>query len=120
MSDQLTFEQQIFQQIKHGLKDAVAAKLGGYNSPLDGMIVQVVKANETSLVELLDGAVRGMVSDESFRDEIVSATRTKLAKTLVDKLGGEIEKRVNDLKQNPTTRARITLAIEEIVKGGAK
>jgi len=35
-------------------------------------------------------------------------------------LGGELEKQVNVLKSDPATRARITLAIEEIVKSGQK
>lgn len=42
-----------------------------------------------------------------------------LAKTLVQRFGGEIEKQVNVFKSDPTTRARITLAIEDIVKQGA-
>jgi hypothetical protein len=39
-----------------------------------------------------------------------------LAKVLIQRFGGEMEKQVNVLKSDPTTRARITLAIEEIVK----
>jgi hypothetical protein len=35
---------------------------------------------------------------------------------LVQRFGGELEKQVNALKSDPTTRARITIAIEEIVK----
>ena len=65
---------------------------------------------------LLSDAVKSCVGDEAFREEIKSSTRKVLAKTLVARFGGEIEKQVNALKSDPTTRARIVLAIEEIVQ----
>jgi hypothetical protein len=56
-----------------------------------------------------------MLNDE-FREQIATQIRHKLASVLVARFGGELEKQVNVLKSDPTTRARITLAIEEIIK----
>jgi hypothetical protein len=65
---------------------------------------------------LLVEGIKSALSDESFRDQIKAALRTKLAKVLIERFGGELEKQVNTLKSDPATRARITLAIEEIIK----
>jgi len=40
----------------------------------------------------------------------------KLAKVLISKMSGELEKKVNELKQDPTTRAKITLAINKVME----
>lgn len=53
-------------------------------------------------------------------DIFTTAVRTTLAKTLVQKFGRELEKQVNALKSDPTTRARITIVIEEIVASKGK
>lgn len=40
----------------------------------------------------------------------------KFVKILIDKCGGEIEKRVNEIRANPETRAKITLAVSKALK----
>ena len=45
------------------------------------------------------------------------ALNNKLAKVIVARMGGELEKQVNALKANPLTRAKITLAIEQCLEG---
>jgi hypothetical protein len=65
---------------------------------------------------MLEQAVASCVGDPEFVESIRVAVRQSLAKTLVQRFGGELEKQVNALKSDPITRARITLALEEIVK----
>jgi hypothetical protein len=102
--------------VRDAIREGVVAKFKGYNSPLDKMAEEVIKRQDAPLRQILVDAIQSCVSDPTFREEIAAATRTALAKTLVQRFGGEIEKQVNALKSDPTTRARITLAIEEIVK----
>lgn len=102
--------------IREGMTERCKDVFKGYNSPMDKVINRAIEDNRSELVQLLSDAVKSCVGDEAFREEIKSSTRKVLAKTLVARFGGEIEKQVNALKSDPTTRARIVLAIEEIVQ----
>jgi hypothetical protein len=113
---QSDYERQILEAVKEGLRKAVADKLGGYNSPLDKMLADIMVQHGDELRTLLVTGIQSAVSNEDFRNEIQDAIRKKLAKTFIERFGGEMEKQVNTLKSDPATRARITLAIEEIVK----
>jgi len=64
---------------------------------------------------MLTEAFTAAVADDAFRAEIGAAIRSRLAKLLVERMGGEVEKAVNRLKSDPATRARITLAIDGAV-----
>lgn len=102
--------------IKSGIRECIASKLAGYQSPLDKLLSESISKHNATLRALLEDSIASCLKDESWRENIASAVRQTLAKQLVAKFGGELEKQVNLLKSDPTTRARITLAIEEIVK----
>lgn len=104
--------------IRDALREGIKSKFTGYNSPFDDLLKSAILSHESAFRSLLNGAIGSCVCDNEFREEIRGAVRTVLAKTLVQRFGGEIEKQVNALKSDPTTRARITLAIEEIVQQG--
>lgn len=114
----MNIEQQMQDWIREGVKEAIKSRLGSqYSSPVNSMVDEVIKKQCPDLAELLKEAIQSCVTDESFREEIKAGARKSLAKILVQRFGGELEKQVNALKSDPTTRARITLAIDEIVKG---
>lgn len=111
-----SIEDQISNAIKDGIREGVKSKLGGYQSPLDKVIGEILTKYDGMIRTLLGGAIESAMGDEEFREQIRTQIRHKLASTLVARFGGEMEKQVNVLKSDPTTRARITLAIEQIVK----
>lgn len=108
-------ETRISNAVAGAIHKAVAELLSGYSSPIKPLVDSAIASRSVFLTGLLTTSIDGLVGDEAFRDEIRAAMRQKLAKTLVDRMGGELEKQVNALKADPTTRARITLAIEAIV-----
>ena len=116
MSEELSLEREIFNQVKDSIGKAIGASIVGYQSPLDKMIKDVIERRrmeiETLLGQAVDGALKG-----DFRDTLQEACTRKLAKVLISKMEGEIEKRANDLRADPTFRARLTVAIGEVVKG---
>lgn len=107
------FERAIGEAIREGIKTKLTQ---GYNSPLDDLLKSAIAVHSAKFRALLEDAIASCVSHAEFVDQIRQAVRHSLAKNLVQRFGGEIEKQVNVLKSDPTTRARITLAIEEIVK----
>ena len=107
------------------LEDAIKAGIGAavkdclsrsYNNPLEKCLDGIIQQHGEELRSLMIDAISSSLIDADFRDQVRAAIRHKLAKTLIERFGGELEKQVNVLKSDPATRARIVLAIEEIVK----
>lgn len=105
-------ERAVNDAFRAGIKKAFT----GYNSPLDKLVAAAIDKQSSAFRALLEEAIGTCVLNDGFRQEIREAVHRHLAKTLIQRFGGEIEKQVNVLLSDPTTRARITLAIGEIVK----
>jgi hypothetical protein len=103
--------------IRDGIREGVTKRMSsGYNSPMDKAIDAALQTHFDKFRVLMEESIATCICDQEFRTQIAQAVRHQLAKTLIQRFGGEMEKQVNVLKSDPTTRARITLAIEEIVK----
>lgn len=109
-------EKMLVSAIRQGIQEGIAKKFDSYNSPLNKLLENSLQKYQTEFQTLLENAISSCVSDPEFRQNVSQAVRHSLAKILVQRFGGELEKQVNVLKSDPTTRARITIAIEEIVK----
>jgi hypothetical protein len=106
-------ERAIADGIRNGVKGVLERT---YDNPLTKVFADVLGSQAGKFRPMLEDAVAGCASDPAFAESIKSTVRAALAKTLVQRFGGELEKQVNALKSDPITRARITLALEEIVK----
>jgi len=112
---EINSDEVVSEAIKVGFIEAVKEQFGGYHSPVELMIKNAIKNAESEIQGILNEAIKDCLSDTVFRDNLKESTRCCLAKTLVKRFGGELEKQINALKSDPTTRARIVMAIEEIV-----
>jgi hypothetical protein len=109
--------QELEKAIAEGIRDGIRKRLTDtYSNPLDKVINESLANQSNKFRVMLEQAVASCVGDPEFVESIRVAVRQSLAKTLVQRFGGELEKQVNALKSDPITRARITLALEEIVK----
>lgn len=116
----MELEQQIYQQIANGLAEAIRAKLvSSYNNPLDKMIESVVSSRHDKIKGLLEKSIDEALGGD-FGASISEAVRDKVAKVMISKAGGEIEKKLNDLRSDAMTRAKITLALEKAVSSVLK
>lgn len=114
MQDWAKFAEDCF---KTGMIEAIKRRFEqSYNNPLDKVVDQAIVDHGADVRNLVGEAVARALVSESFKQEFMAAVRTQLAKTLIQKFGGELEKVVNQLKSDPSTRARITVAIDEIIK----
>lgn len=114
---ELNIEQIMADAVREGLREGIKSKFNsGYNSPLNKLVDAAIEAKAGEFRALLDESIATCLTATDFREHIATSVRSVMAKTLIQRFGGEMEKQVNVLKSDPTTRARITLAIEEIVK----
>lgn len=109
-------QKQILETAKNAIGQAIQTELVGYNKPLSVLTSKVVDSHHGELFSIINNEVAQLIGGNDFRDVIKEQLNKSLAKVLIQKMGGELEKQVNNLKQNPQTRARITLAISEIVE----
>lgn len=108
-------EAKILKQIETALQESITKELVGYNRPLSLLTQKVVAANEPKLYELINKEFSTLINSEDFKEQLKIALNTKLAKTIVSRMGGELEKRVNELKNDPTLKARLTIAINDVL-----
>lgn len=113
-------DRDIQQAIRASIGVAVKEKLGGYNSPLDPIVKRAIDRISGNLESMIVGCITSLTDTAEFKEQVREALHEKLARTLVSRFGGELEKQVNDLKANPSTRAQITLAIARIASGSDK
>lgn len=103
--------------MKDGIREGIKSKLTqSYSNPFDDVIKRTLSEHEAEIRQMLSEALASCVKDQEFRKLVATSVRHTMARTLVARFGGELEKQINVLKSDPSTRARITLAIEEIVK----
>lgn len=113
-------EKQILEAINDAVSKSIITALTGYNSPLNKLCEEVVSKHRDDLFAMLDAEVAGLKTTPEFKAAIKDALNHKLAKLMVAKMEGELEKRVNDLRAQPGMRARIVLAVENIIKDNAQ
>lgn len=109
-------QNQILQSVNSAMGKAIESELVGYNKPLSLLTARVIESHQGELFNVIDCEVSQLIGGDDFRSIIKEQLNKNLAKVLIQRMGGELEKQVNTLKQNPQTRARITLAISEIIE----
>lgn len=107
--------------VRAGIAKAITDKFTqSYNNPFNTMIEAAINANKQEIHNLVAGSIAEALKSDGFRTDIAAAVRKKLADILVQRFGGELERQVNALKSDPTTRSRITVAIDDIIRTAAK
>jgi len=109
-------EKQILESINEAVSKSITTALTAYNSPLSKLCEEVIAKHRADLFSMLDAEVAELKTTPEFKAAIKDALNHKLAKLMVAKMEGELEKRVNDLRAQPGMRARIVLAVENIIK----
>ena len=108
-------EEEIRQVVLAGMKEKIATR---YTYEVVDNIVRDVM-NEPESKEKLEKFVRSTLSflqdDKVFEKAVKEEFQHKVAKSLVGKLEGTVDRAVDVLRQNPTLRAGMILAIEKII-----
>ena len=117
----LDLDTQILNAIKDGIRSGIKDQFTrSYNNPLEAVAKTAVENHKDEMARVVSESIQACIDDVNFNLELKEAVRKQIAKSLIAKFGGEIEKETNRLKSDPTTRAKITLAIDNIIRGQAK
>jgi dihydroneopterin aldolase len=96
------------------IKDKMAASLN--YGEMNAIMNSAFEENKVHISEFVHEALGNIFTDKKYRRIIIEEFEHKVAKNLVGKLEGHVEKAVEVLRNDPTLRARMIIAIENIVK----
>jgi hypothetical protein len=97
------------------IRKQVAEKMN-YNRALLEMVESSMEKQREPIMKVLDETLSSVVSNPHFKTTIQEEFEHKVAKSLVAKLEGTVEKAVEVYRQNPALRSKMIIAIENIVK----
>lgn len=97
------------------LKEKVVARYT-YQA-VDNIVGRILAEESEPLEKFLRQALKFVTNDKKFQVAVQEEFQHKVAKALVGKLEGAVERAVDRFRQNATLRAEMILAIERIVEG---
>ena len=106
---------ELLAQCEKAIDKSITDALGSYSSPLMEAVRSALSDHKETLYMLASESVAELVNSEDFKQTMKIEMKRKLAKVLISQYGGEIEKTVGQLKANPTSRAKITMAIDSVM-----
>jgi hypothetical protein len=110
------FEKDILATAQSSIQEAIKNQLTGYNSPLNKLILSVVDEHSKELRSIINEAFVSVIKTEEFKASIVSAFSHKVSRSIISNNGGLFDKVSNELKQDPQFKAKLTLAVANVVE----
>lgn len=110
-------EKKVHQAIEESINSALSERLSKYGSPLTPIIDAVVEEKKDAIATMLNSAFSKTLESSSFQKLVLEEFHRKVAKMLISKLEGSVEKAVNDIRQTPSLRAKLILAVESFIDG---
>jgi hypothetical protein len=96
------------------LKEKVATRYT-YQA-VDQIVNRILEDEHEPLEKFLRGALRFVTNDKKFQAAVQEEFQHKVAKAMVGKLEGAVERAVDKIRQNETLRAEMILAIGRIIE----
>ena len=116
-SNNTSLENKIAKVATEAIGKSITESLCSYNGPLKTLCDEVINSHHEELKEIIDNEFSTLLNSDTFRDQLKLALNKKLASVLIGRMGGELESTINKLKADPTTRAKITIAIDNVIAG---
>jgi len=111
-----SLSQDILQAAQVAVGKSIYEVLMKYDSPLQILTKQVIQENSTELKALISDAFTSVIRTEEFKKSIVNAFAHKVSRTIISNNEGLFDKVSNDLKQDQTFKAKMTLAVAAVVE----
>lgn len=112
----IQLEREILSIAQKAIGEAIKNTLTGYSNPLTKIVSSVVEENAVFLRQLIAESFNQVIKTEDFKQSIVDAFSHKIARSIISNNEGLFDKVSNELKQDPTFRAKLTLAVANVVE----
>jgi len=109
-------EMDVLQTLQQSMNEAIKTNLTGYNNPLQRLISVVVENHSLELKTIISESFVQVIKTKEFKASIVSAFSHKVSRSIISNNDGLFDKVSNQLKQDSTFKAKMTLAVSNVVE----
>lgn len=111
---ELNLEEEILNATKTILINGIKS-LDGYNNPTKSLVNSVIKEYEPSISLLFKEAIEKTIRSNNFKEELQKLISQRIVRELVSQSESSIARIIQKMKQDETFRAKLTLAVDNIV-----
>lgn len=102
-------------QVEKALEKCIVGSMSAYSSPLNAAVKDALNDHKDQLHLMASESVSELINSVEFKVLMQTEIKRKLAKVLISQYGGEVERTVAKLKKDPTSRAKMTVAIDMVM-----
>ena len=106
-------DEELKSAVYEALKDKIHSAINYVE--LHKMIDGVIEERQPEFDKLLNNMFDSFFKDADVQAAMLDEFKHKVAKTMIAKLDGAVEKNINKFRQDPATNARLILAVEKII-----
>lgn len=108
-------EQDILKSAQASIHESIIKCLTDYSSPLKKLTESVISDHSVQLRAIISESFNHVISQGEFKASIISAFSHKVARTIISNNDGLFDKVSNELKQDASFKAKMTLAVANVV-----
>jgi hypothetical protein len=109
------FEADIMRVTQQAISESISKALTGYDSPMIKLVKSVIEERSTILQEIISSSFDEVIKTDDFKASIVSGFSHKVARTIISNNDGLFDKVANELKQDAMFKAKMALAVANVV-----
>lgn len=109
-------ERDVMNTVNNAIGKSIEAALAGYQSPMVKLVNDAVARRAAEISDRIDAALANALTSGNLAEALNDVFSHKLARVLLSKMEGAMEKLANDIRSNPAFKARLIVAVESAVK----
>jgi len=111
----VNLEADILKSVQTSIHESIKTVLSGYDSPLKKLVFKVVDEYNQELKSLISESFAAVIRTEDFKRSILDGFSHKIARSIISNNNGLFDKVSNELKQDQTFKAKMILAVANVV-----
>lgn len=111
----ISLEQSILSTVQKSMQAAIEKSLTDYGSPLLKLITIVVDEHSRQLKQIISDSFDEVIQKDEFKKSVQEGFSHKITRTLMSDNNSLLEKTTNELKRDPIFKAKISLAIDNVI-----
>lgn len=109
-------ESDILSVVQESISKSIQGVLVGYGSPLTKLVSEVIDLHSQELKTIINESFVKVIRTDDFKKSIIDAFSHKVARTIISNNDGLFDKVSNELKQDHVFKAKISLAVANVVE----
>lgn len=110
------YEQDILKTAQQAIQEAIGKTMTGYQSPLTKLTESVINEYSSELRKIISDSFSQVIRTDEFKQSIIHAFSHKVAKLIISNNDSLFDKVSNELKQDSVFKAKMSLAVSNVVE----